>query len=154
MKNALFGLAALLGCAHTLPVNSEYSEVRPIGDNTYASVERTLSELKLSVYTTDGEYEILRRSWTRRDEAGECAGIEAYYMNEDEDMEATLSDDGCDDIVDSVSLPLMGTFGRGIMTNAQRQQADDGIKDIKNWLSDYFDFNTEVNAWHEWANRK
>ena len=30
------------------------------------------------------------------------------------------------------------------MTEAQRQQADDGLRQIKEWLSDYFDFNAKL----------
>jgi hypothetical protein len=154
MKKILAGLAALafLGCAHTLPFNSEYSDVRHVNGNTFASVERADSSLRLSVYTLEEGYDTSRRSWTRRDDAaGNCAGIDAYYMNEDENMEATLMDDGCDGSVDSIYLPFEGTFGRGVMTEAQRKQADDGIKDIESWLSDYFNFDAEVDAWHEWG---
>ena len=153
MKKILPGLAALalLGCAHMPPFNSEYSEVRPLQDNTYSSVERSASSLRLSVYTIEEGYDILRKSWTRHDDTlGNCTGIEAYYMNEADNMEATLTDEACDGSVDSVYLPFQGTFGRGIMTEAQRQQADDGLRQIKEWLSDYFDFNAEVDAWHEW----
>lgn len=152
MKRILSGLAALalIGCAHTLPFNSEYSEVRPLQDNSYASVERSVSSLRLSVYSVDEGYETSRRSWTRRDdESGNCAGIDAYYMSEDENMEATLTDEGCNGSVDSVYLPFEGTFGRGVMTHAQAQQADDGLAGITSWLSDYFDFEAEIEVWHQ-----
>ncbi|HII16028.1 MAG TPA: hypothetical protein HA362_06980 [Nanoarchaeota archaeon] len=142
---------ALAGCVHNVPFNAEYSEVRPLQDNTYAAVERTASSLRLSVYTLEEGYETVSRSWSMHvDATGECESIESYYLNEDEDMEATLTDDGCDNMVDSVYLPSMGSFGRGVMTEAQRQQADDGLRDITLWLSDYFDFNAETEAWREW----
>lgn len=153
MKQILSGLAALalIGCAHTVPFNAEYSEVRPLLEGTYSSVERSASSLRLSVYTLEEGYDLVRRSLARHENAsGECERIEAYYLNEDEDMEATLTDDGCDNRVDSVYLPSMGSFGRGIMTESQRQQADDGLRDITQWLSDYFDFNAEMEAWREW----
>ena len=153
MKRILPGLAALalMGCAHTVPFNSEYSEVRPLQEGSYASVERTASSLRLSVYTLEEGYDIFRKSWVRHDnESGECESIETYYFNDNEDMEATLTDEGCDNIVDYVYLPLMGSFGRAVMTEAQRKQADDGLLDITQWLQGHFDFDAEIEAWNKW----
>ena len=46
--------------------------------------------------------------------------------------------------------PLGGDLRNVQQAILARQQADDGLRDITLWLSDYFDFNAETEAWREW----
>ncbi|MFH1065484.1 MAG: hypothetical protein V1734_03200 [Nanoarchaeota archaeon] len=154
-------LLALSGCVRQAyiqlpsvnePVILEQSEI----SQTYSLVERDETVLRLSVYTLEDDVEIFHRRWERREAAGgfECLEEKAYYMNDDEGMEVVLTDDNCNETVDSVYLPFQGEYGRGLMTESQRQQADDGMQEIIIDLGKVFDFNAEGDRWHEWKRQQ
>ncbi|MDI6738600.1 MAG: hypothetical protein QME12_08905 [Nanoarchaeota archaeon] len=135
------------------PVLIEESETM----QTYTLVERSRDVLRLSVYTLDRDVEIFHRKWERReapdDEAPDgfrCLQEKAYYMNDEEGMEVVLTDDDCNRTVDSVYFPFQGEFGRGLMSDSQRQQADEGMQQIITDLGEVFDFTAEVDEWHKW----
>lgn len=146
-------LFALAGCAKQ-PYTQLASANEPVliketeTSETYALVEQSREVLRLSVYTLEDDVEIFHRKWERHEAANslECIREKAYYM--DDEMEVVLTDDACNRTVDSVYLPFQGEFGRGMMSESQRRQADEGMQEIINDLGDTFDFTGEVREWH------
>lgn len=132
--------------AVTGPVLIEQTETT----QTYKLVERDRTTLRFSVYTVDDGGEIFHRKWERIEAPGgiECITEKAYYMSIDDGMEVVLTDDACNQTVDSVYLPFQGDFGRGIMSEDQRRQADGGMQEIKEDLGNNFNFSDEIDEWH------